>query len=154
MKNIRGLCITRKILGLIVLVLFLECLPGCSWFKGSKPPEKERVSFNIKAEQSCNDGHPVYLLVRKVNQNTFLFEEYDEIAGMVYAEPQDESVLILKIFLPGQEEEIAIVKPEDTDIGIYVLYSKPGENWKMRLNQPLEPEYALKLKDNYLEEMP
>jgi hypothetical protein len=35
---------------------------------------------------------------------------------------------------------------------VYVLFTQPGEKWKMLLEKPLESEYKIDIKKNALEE--
>jgi hypothetical protein len=56
------------------------------------------------------------------------------------------------MLLPGQKEKIQVIKPDKSDIGVYVLFTSPGENWKMILENPLKSEYNINIKNNELEE--
>jgi hypothetical protein len=91
-------------------------------------------------------------VIRKVNKKNFLTENYDDIADIVYAEPPDESLLGWHILMPGQNEKILVTKPDTLSIGVYILFTQPGEKWKMLLEKPLESEYKITIKKNALEE--
>jgi hypothetical protein len=51
-----------------------------------------------------------------------------------------------------KNEKILVVKPDKLSIGVYVLFTQPGEKWKMLLEKPLESEYKINIKKNALEE--
>jgi hypothetical protein len=134
---------------ILALLLFMGSLHGCG---GPKVIPKEQVTFYIAPDSSVNDQRPVYIVFRKVNTKSFLTENYDAIADMVYADPPDESLLAWQVLMPGQNEKVLVTKPEKLSIGVYVLFTQPGERWKMLLEKPLEPEYRITIKKNALDE--
>ena len=136
-------------IGVCILILWLSGLLGCG---GPKVIPKEQVTFHIAPDASTNEERPVYIVFRKVNNKSFLTESYDHIADMVYADPQDESLLSWHVLMPGQKEKLQVVKPDKLSIGVYVLFTQPGERWKLLLEKPLEPEYSIKIKKNELDE--
>lgn len=138
---------TRAVI-ILAMLLFAGGFHGC----GPKAVPKEYVTFYVDPDASVNDQRPVYMVIRKVNKKNFLTENYDYIADMVYAEPPDESLLAWHILMPGQSEKIPVIKPEKLSIGVYVLFTQPGENWKMLLEKPLKSEYKINIKKNVLEE--
>jgi hypothetical protein len=139
---------TAGVVSILAVLLLMGSFHGC----GSKAVPKEQVTFYITPDESVNDQRPVYLVIRKVNKKNFLTENYDDIADIVYAEPPDESLLGWHILMPGQNEKILVTKPDTLSIGVYVLFTHPGEKWKMLLEKPLESEYKITIKKNALEE--
>jgi hypothetical protein len=133
---------------ILSLLLVMGSLYGC----GKSTVKKEQITFNIIPDSSINDERPVYIVIRKVNKMEFLVENYDGISDMVYANPPNESLLAWHMLLPGQKEKIQVIKPDKSDIGVYVLFTSPGENWKMILENPLKSEYNINVKNNELEE--
>jgi hypothetical protein len=113
---------------------------------------KEQVTFHIAPNASVNNQRPVYIVFRKVNTKNFLTESYDNIADMVYADPPDESLLAWHILMPGQNEKVLVTKPDKLSLGVYVLFTQPGEKWKMLLEKPLKSEYKISIQKNVLEE--
>jgi hypothetical protein len=132
-----------------VLLLFMGSLHGCG---GPKVIPREQVTFHIAPHASVNDQRPVYIVFRKVNAKNFLTENYDNIADMVYADPPDESLLAWHILMPGQNEKVLVAKPDKLSIGVYVLFTQPGEKWKMLLEKPFKSEYKFNINKNVLEE--
>ena len=137
-------------LRILALLIIVGVLCGCAGSKDSV--KKEYITLYINPDSSVNSERPVYIVIRKANIKNFLAEEYDAIVDMVHAEPPDETLLAWRILLPGQQEKIEVVKPDKASIGVYVLFTNPGENWKMILEIPLESEYKINLKNNVLED--
>jgi hypothetical protein len=135
-----------RALVVFAMILMAGMLYGCS--KGAV--KKELITFKIKPDRTINDERPVYLLIRKVNKTEFLTESYNTIADTAFANPPDESVLARLVLLPGQNEKISFTKPDKADLGVYVLFASPGDQWKLLLEKPLKSEYSINLKNNEL----
>jgi hypothetical protein len=129
------------------LLIIMVGMQGC----GKSTVKKEQIVFNIVPDARMNDERPVYIVIRKTNRMEFLINDYESISNMIYANPPNESILAWQILLPGQKETIQVVKPEKSDIGAYVLFTNPGENWKLILEDPLKPEYYIKVNNNEAE---
>jgi len=137
------------ILIVLLLLVIIGCLYGCG---KSTTVKKDQIIFNITPDSRINDERPVYIVIRKVNKMDFLVDNYDCVSDMVYANPPNESLLAWHLLMPGQKEKIQVIKPDASDIGVYVLFTNPGENWKLILEAPLKPKYQIKVKNNELEE--
>lgn len=103
------------------------------------------LRFSISASDDTNKGTPVYLVVRKVDGQTFLAEHYGAVAQKVFQNTPDKSILQRQIIFPGQTEVLKIEKPEDGNLGVYVLFSQPGENWRIPLQAPFPDEVIISL---------
>jgi hypothetical protein len=139
--------VTTTVLTVLSLMTVLGSLCGC----GGSTVKREQIILKILPDAHINDDRSVCVVIRKMNGMDFLVDNYDNISNMVYANPPNESVLAWRIILPGQKERIEITKPEKSDIGVYGLFINPGENWKVKFEQPLNLEYNIKIKDNELE---
>ena len=128
---------------IFILLLIIGFFTGCGGMG-------HNVSLKFKPDLNANNGKPFYIVIRKVTKTSFLIDEYNEIAGMVYSDPQDKSLLAWHVMLPGQKEKIKIKKPDKLSIGIYGLFSNPGQNWKVMIDSPLESKYKIDLQDNSL----
>ena len=135
------------ILSTLVLLLIAGSLCGCG---GKKPLLQKHVTFRITPDADINNAQPVYLVIRKVNKTSFLVEDYDEVAKLVYADPPDDSLLAWKALLPGKKEEIKVAIPSESDVGIYGMFTQPDENWKIMIKSPLGSEYDIMIQDNRL----
>jgi len=140
----------RGTLIVLSLLMVMGCWPG----SGKSSVKKDYITFNILPDSLINDERLVYIVFRKVNKMEFLIDNYDGIADMVFAKQPNESILVWQMLLPKQKKKIKVIKPEQSDIGVYVLFANPGENWKLILEAPLKKEYQIKVKKNELEEVP
>jgi len=138
----------RLVIGGVMLSGLAICLGGC----GSKHVPPPAIVFSIESESDTNQGQPFHCAMRSVNANQFLSESYDGVANMLFANPPNASVLASLVILPGEDQEIKIIKPDKVDIGLYCFFTEPGEPWKIRLDQPLGDEYEVVLgEDRILE---
>ncbi|OPY10243.1 MAG: hypothetical protein A4E66_01593 [Syntrophus sp. PtaB.Bin001] len=136
----------------LMLLFLLPLIGGLYGCGKSSAVKNDQILFNIAADSRINDERPVYIVFRKVNRTIFQIDDYDCISDMVYANPPNETLLAWQMLMPGKKEKIKITKPDKSDIGVYVLFINPGQNWKLMLEAPLKPEYQLKVKNNELEE--
>ena len=142
-KEVQIVMLRIAILSTLALMMIGGSLSGC----GGKPLLQSRVTFSITPDPGINNGQPLYVLIRKVNKKNFLIQDYDEIADLVYADPPDESLLGWQAILPGKKEEIKIETPNESDIGIYALFTRPDENWKLMIQRPLGSKYDIIVQD-------
>jgi len=112
----------------------------------------KHMTLTVKADYNMNKGNPVYVLIRSVNEKSFLTESYQDVTSIVFKDPPDPSILAYKVILPGQKQKVRVEKPADTPVGIYCLYTEPDEQWKMMLPQPLHSRYLILLEKNKIME--
>ncbi|MBU1341196.1 MAG: hypothetical protein KKE44_14820 [Proteobacteria bacterium] len=138
----------KKICLCIVLLLFMFSFFGC----GAKKPI---LKFVVKADESTNNGQPVYLVVRTVNSSNFVTEDYQSVAGIVMLNPPDETVISTNLILPGENTDIEFDKPDNRSIAVYCMFTNP-EQWKVFMQKPLEKKYKFILENNsiFLKGMP
>ncbi len=134
--------------GTLVVFLIMASICGCAGNKFLH--QKKKVTFCIKADKSANNAQPLYIVIRDVDKKSFLIEDYDEIADLVYTDSLEESLLTWHVVLPGGKEDIAVEVPGKADVGIYAMFTKPEENWKIMFERPLESEYKIIIQDNSL----
>lgn len=95
------------------------------------PSEGVTLPIVVRASADSNDGRPVYVVVRVVDEQGFIEDGYAKVAAMV-VEP-DESVLATLLVFPGtvvvRELELEAM-PEM--IGVYGLFSVVEDGgWKV-----------------------
>lgn len=132
----------------LALIMVAGCLCGCG---GKKALSHSRVTFTVTPEPGINDAQPFYVVIREVNKKSFLMENYDKIADSVYADPPDKSLLGSQVILPGKTEVIKVAIPSESDIGIYALFTRPGENWKIMITKPLGSKYDIVVQNTGME---
>jgi hypothetical protein len=108
------------------------------------------LRFSVTAETNTNKNAPVYLVVRSVDGQAFLAEHYNAVAEKVFQGVPDKSILERKIIFPGQSETIQIDTPAEGNIGVYILFSEPGENWRIPLQAPFPEEVLISLGKNQI----
>jgi hypothetical protein len=128
---------TQFIVAVMTSVL-LAGLCGCA---------KNRMSIKIQSNYNTNDEQPVCIVIRSVNYNNFLTESYQDIAGMVYADPPNPTVIASHIILPGTKEKIEIEIPPKELVGVYSLFKEP-DIWKVILRRPFDKKYYIILEHN------
>lgn len=129
----------------VVLLTFFAGISGCAR-KG--PAFQKTVTFNILPEEKINNSKSLHLVIRTVSKKSFIVEDYDEIADLIYAEPPDKSLLTYYVVMPGQEDEIKVEVPVETNMGIYGMFMEPGEKWKVLLQHPVGEEYDIIVEGN------
>jgi hypothetical protein len=134
----------RWIVGLAALVL---C--GCS-STSSSPADAIFVETTLvfTSKKETNGGRPFYSVVRSVDQATHLTDTYEAIAAKIFARPADSSVLLAKVIYPGIETEMTVDCPGALQLGVYFLFTEPGERWKMLKVQPLPSSVEIDLGTN------
>ncbi len=94
-----------------------------------------QVKLVVRAEKEANARRPFYVLVRNVDDKTYLEESYQVVAGKVMA--RDASVLEAVMVFPGTPRTIEVDKPEKGSLGVYFLLTRPGGQWKTLVEQPV-----------------
>lgn len=116
----------------------LACL-ACSACAGASPAPKAPVvpplRIEITAAQDSNQGGPLVVVVRKTDRAGFLAEDYDAIADGVFAQPRDPAVMRRAIVRPGQQVTLDVPRAtaEGEVLGLYVLFSTPGDRWRLAI---------------------
>ena len=128
----------------LALIMIVGSLSGCG---GKKPLFQSRITFTVTPDPGINNEQPFYVVIREVNKKSFLIEDYNEIADLVYADPPDESLLGWQAILPGKKEEMKVETPNDSDIAIYALFTRPAGNWKIMVTRPLGSKYDIAVQD-------
>jgi len=141
MKNTKQ---TIKILVCVLLLGFVTISSGC----GKKVPV---IKFKIKSDVSVNNGQPVYLIIRTINGPEFVTDDYQAIADLFNASPFNNTVISSEFIIPGDTKKFIVKKPDDKNLGIYCMFTKPDGQWKVLIQKPLEKKYVIYLENNELQ---
>lgn len=115
----------------IFLVLLLA-LAGCLPTKN-----EDEVTFLIKTGKTTNQGTPLYVVIKETNMAQFLTQDYHQIAAQSFWKEEDTTTLVKKVLVPGTTSKISLPPPgKDKSLGVYFLFTQPGESWKYILNKP------------------
>lgn len=115
----------------------LAVLGGCKPKGDAAPPKPElKLPIVVRAGEDCNGGRPVYVVVRAVDEQGFVEDGYEEIAGLVVT--PDETVLAVLLVFPGAAVFEQIVVDElPAMVGVYGLFTVvEGGGWKTLVEQP------------------
>ncbi len=129
----------RWALGLGLALCVLGCKP-----KGDPvaPTKGVKLPIVVRASADSNDGRPLYVVVRVVDEQGFIEDSYAAVSALV-VEP-DESVLATILVFPGTVayEELELEAPPET-LGVYALFSVVEEGkWKLLLEGPTQLELS------------
>ncbi len=127
-------------------LLALGALAGASGCASSST-----MTIRIAPAPETNDGLPFYAVVRTVEQAAYVTDTYDAVASRVFANPADPSVVRTEVIYPGVEKEIEVEKPKALPLGIYFLFTNPGERWKTSVRQPVPDSVEIELAKNEIQ---
>src|SRR5277367_6483286 len=117
-----------RVAALLVLVAGVAFVAGgCS---------STKCDVVVESTPDTNNGKPFYAVVRNVEQATFVVDTYETVSGLVFAEPPDKTVLSSTVIYPGLKAKLTFTKPEAVPIGVYFLFTQPGERWKVSKAPP------------------
>jgi len=123
----------------VALVAAALVLAGCaSWRGRSATPTPAPFRLEITAGKDTNQGGPLYVVVRKIDGAGFLAEDYDAIADGLFGEPRDPAVLRKAIVRPGQVVTLEVARElaDGEILGVYFLFSVPGDDWRLAISDP------------------
>jgi hypothetical protein len=139
--------VKAKPITLVLPMVFLVLL-GINGGCGNKHVPTPQMTFTIELDEKTNQGQPFYIVFRSVSEQQFVTEGYQDVAGMVFANPPNQSVLGTQVVLPGKEYEIEVEKPLRDSLGVYGLYTEPKGEWKVILSKPLSDAYVIEFEKN------
>lgn len=106
---------------------------GCGGARPVVTPREPPLHVEITAGKDTNHGGPLYVVLRKLEQAGFLADDYDAVADRLFVEPRDPSILRKAIVRPGQAMTLEAERDlaDGEILGIYFLFSVPGDAWRM-----------------------
>jgi len=144
-KNLPGRPI--RLIGAIFMIIIMMLFGSCS---GTVKVELQKMTVMVKSKRDTNKGQPFYIVFRSVTVNEFLTQTYQEVSGLVFAKPDDPSLLGTQLVIPGEKFELTIEQPAKNSLGVYGFFTKPGDKWKMMIPQPLKRKYLINLESDGL----
>ncbi len=110
----------------------LASLTGCYEAKN-----EDEVTFLIKTTKETNQGTPLYVVLRETNMAQFLTQDYHEIAAQSFWKEESEPGTVKMVLIPGSTNKITLPSPgKNKSVGVYFLFTNPGESWKYILDKP------------------
>ncbi len=132
--------LTRPPLRLALLALALSAFAAC----GGVPTR----TLVFHPAPDVNQGRIFYVLVRTTDEKEFFADSYQKIAALAFPAAKDPSVLALAVVYPGKSEKLEVKVANEQPFAIYMLFTTPGEPWKLLLSAPLEKEYEFMMEGN------
>ncbi len=128
----------------MVLTFMLLIGIGC----GAKQPV---LKFQVKSDETVNNGQPVYIVIRTVTPSDFVSQDYQSVASMVMQNPPDKTVVFTQLILPDRKIKFKVNKPDNQSLAVYCMFTEPDPaQWKVFLQKPLEKKYKFILEENNL----
>jgi hypothetical protein len=124
----------------LVASLFVQ---GCS---------SNKMTIDIESTPETNAGRPFYAVIRAAEEATFVTDSYEAIAGKVFANPPDPTVLKAEVVYPGIPAKVTFTKPDTLPLAVYFLFNSPGERWKISKPLPLPSSVEIDLGRNDIKE--
>ena len=136
----------------VALLIFLAMVTsGCKLNLFGKK-RSSRMTFRVTSLPETNDGRAVHAVIRAVTPQEFLTDSYERMADMAYSNPPADGVLRSFAIVPGRTKSVSLEKEPEKAIGVYFLFSNPGEQWKLLMPQPVRSKYNLKLDKDSVEQ--
>jgi len=112
----------------LFLTLSLLCLvaTGC---------HHDVLYLTVRSPNDLNQGRPMRMLVRAIEQQDYVNESYQTVADKVVF--KDDSVLHSAVVYPNVPLAAEIKWPSSKGIGVYFFFTNPGPRWKTLLENPL-----------------
>lgn len=117
------------------LILFSGLLlVGCSKLKG-----REETAFQIFVPKNANGGAPFHFVAQTTALGDFYLDDYTSVAKKAFEIPAESSRqqgFQRAMLIPGEIQTVRL-KREDANqpIGLYFLFTQPGEEWKVFFDQ-------------------
>lgn len=105
------------------IVPFMILLTGCT-------QRAETTTFQIKTVSATNQRTPFYVLFKATDLTHFLTDDYKKIANQRMLSAEDPAYLDSVFFVPGETKTITLENPKNKAIGVYFIFTHPGEEWK------------------------
>ncbi len=125
----------KKTAGCVVLQMMLLFLIPilCSFWPFTK--EMNATLIRVNTTETTNQGRPFYLYIKEVEKGEFLKHEYQNIVSEAFPFSDKNPDIQPYVIFPGKNYSIRVPrKQKEKPLGIYVLYTNPGDDWKLLTN--------------------
>ncbi len=108
----------------------LILLMGCFSKTEDEKPVATKTVLQIRTSEETNQGTPFYVVVKSADYSQFLTDDYRKIATEAMVGDKDPSQLNATCFIPGETKTIEVENKDDKPVGVYFIFTHPGEEWK------------------------
>ena len=92
------------------------------------------------------------MIVKETTMAEYLIDDYHEVANQSFWKESEEKNLTKKVIVPGKTNKIVIdVQNKEKLMGLYFIFSNPGECWKYIIDQPQSKKVKVLLGENEYE---
>jgi predicted component of type VI protein secretion system len=113
------------------LILLLILLTGCaSKSEDEKKPIATKTILQIRTNEDTNHGTPFYVVVKPTDYSQFLTDDYKKVATEAMVGDKDPTKFNTTCFIPGETKTIEVENKDDKPVGVYFIFTHPGEEWK------------------------
>lgn len=137
-----------RLLGCALLTAVLLNVVGCG---GRKPIPPPQMTITVETNSKINGGQVFYFVMRSINEKQFLTDTYQAVAGIVFADPPDSSVLASQAIFPGLRQTFKVPQPTQNSVGFYFMFTDPADEWKKIISQPLATGYTIHIDKDQVE---
>lgn len=129
----------------LIFLFPLLFLSSCFQTRG-----EDEMTVQVRTTRSTNRGTPLYIVIKETSMANFLIEDYHHIATQSFWKEEDPTNLTKKILVPGKTNKFNLPIPNNKSVGIYFIFTNPGECWKYFIDQPQSKNVKILLgKDEY-----
>lgn len=109
----------------------------------------ERFTIYVSPNMSTNAQVPFRMLVRSVDERTFVTETYKQVSEKFYDDSKN-TLLAHAVIYPGRYRETTVYLPEEFEgpVAVYFLFTQPGAHWKEFFLPPLPSSMEFELQAN------
>jgi hypothetical protein len=108
----------------------------------------DKVTVTIASDDDCNGGKPFYVVMRQIEEATYVTDSYETIVTKVFSSPPDPTVVKSEVIFPGVKSKLVVQKNQTVPLAIYFLFATPGERWKISKPSPVPSSIDIELGKN------
>lgn len=121
----------RFIISQMLLLFLIPTL--CSFWPFTN--DGRTTLLRINTTETTNQGVPFYLYIKEVEKGEFLKHEYQHIVHEAFPFSDKTPDIQPYVIFPGKNYDIRVPREQkEKPLGIYVLYTNPGDDWKLLAN--------------------
>ncbi len=115
---------------LLTFLMPLILLMGCASKSENEKPIATKTTLQIRTNEDTNHGTPFYVVVKPTDYSQFLTDDYKKVATEAIVGDKDPTKFNTTCFIPGETKTIEVENKDDKPVGVYFIFTHPGEEWK------------------------
>lgn len=99
--------------------------------------DENSLTVQVRSTRKTNHGTPLYVVIKETSMTEFLVDDYHEIVAQSFWKEGEGAPLVKKVLVPGKTDKFDLSVPsKDKSIGLYFIFTNPGECWKYFVDRP------------------